>query len=392
MAVWYEKGGWCTITALGAYGFGSAISFFKLLITNTTKQHIAPKKDNLNIVFIFGVGLLIASILGCSYTLISVGNILQFSRTEIFGGIGDTRGFGFFLSVYPASIILLVVGSVSSKRFIISISIAVFSLIFILLLGYRSVALFPAIIASILWIKTGRKIPKVVIIPSLIFILFAIPTVRYLRSIGAYNELTYEKIEQSVSQAKIIEIFHELGATSGILANTLKWIPNDESYRYGYSYLAALKEVVPNISLNIAKSDRLDAKNTGQKKSLFYMSPSDWYIYKYNRWMYDTGGGSGFTMIAEAYYNFGIVGIVIIFTIIGFIITSIDLINILIFPYIIIYSAIIMWPFMKMVRNTFASFVKSISLTLIAMIIWYIIVKLGFFQFSNKKKYNTTMP
>ncbi len=381
MAVWFERAGWSSLLALACLGLGIGLTFKSRRILGSKAKlrlmNIRIKRkefeSNFSMTYFVGIGLLFASLISLAITAATVGNIFQFSRTEVFGGVGDTRGFGFFLVVMPSAMILMVVGAVKRTEKWIAYALAVFSFFTLMMLGYRSSALFSALIGIVIWVKIGKKIPFTVAISLSIFVMIAIPTVRYLRDLGAFQDISQEKVFQSYQATKMKEVIEEIGGTNSIVAYTLKWVPAQEPYRHGKSYLWAAGTVLPNLGNRQASSDRAESKKADIENSLRDGNPADWFIYKTNWWKFKHGLGAGFSAIAEPYLNFGYFGIVVYFVGLGIVLGKLDNVALYSHPEELILSGSLLWPLMKTVRNSFVVFLKPLGLIVAAMLIWRII-------------------
>lgn len=373
MAPWHERAGWYVLLSFGCYGIGVALSMKSRVLR---EPHREPSREtideNMKSVFWIGMALFLASLTALVLLVGSVGNILRFSRAEIFGGVGDTRGFGFFLLVAPSAMVLLVAGARSRPQKYFAYGLAAATLLIVLLLGYRSSALFPALIGAIIWVKTGRRIPLPVAIISIIVVLIAIPTVSTLRSLGAYKDISGEDISRSLEQSDIHDVFLQLGGVSTIIAHVLKWVPAEDPYRYGQSYLLAVRNAIPNIGFDIGESGRENAYDKGviDKDQIRLMNPGDWYIYKTSQYMFRIGGGSGFSTIAEAYLNFGLPGVILYFLALGYLLGRLEQVNLSASPKALIFSGSMLWPLLKSVRNPFGVFLKPVVFVLVSILIW----------------------
>ena len=117
MAIWFQNAGWASMLAVGATGLGIGISM-KLIkhrpaVSSAIELDI---KKNLAITYWIGVGLFGAAAAGFMLTVFTVGNIFQYSRTQLFSGVGDTRGFSLFLLAAPSAAVLMCIGAVKKKK------------------------------------------------------------------------------------------------------------------------------------------------------------------------------------------------------------------------------------------------------------------------------------
>ena len=253
----YFKSGWLTMLALSALSLGFSLGIKRQRIVAVDSGAYNRKQVQARrLIWWHGIGLLLVSLAFFMLTVSIVGNIFAYSRAQIFGGIGDTRGFNMFLMLYPAGSVLLMVGASSKAENRIAAGFALLGFLAIMFLGYRSAVMFPALVGVIMWVKMGRKIPVYLVIGSLIAALVLIPMVRHLRALGAYENITAADIRASFDQADPVDIFAELGGTGGILAKVLELVPAEDDYRYGSTYVKALKGAIPNVGFTASESSR----------------------------------------------------------------------------------------------------------------------------------------
>jgi oligosaccharide repeat unit polymerase len=372
-SLWLERAGWSTVLALGSIGCGFALAL------RSTGPFIASADVKLrlvrisrSIVFWDGLGLLAASLVFFALAIYSMGNLLNYSRADLYRGVGDSRGLGVFMMVFPSAASLLVIGSESWWQKILGFSMAVLAFLLFMLSGYRSAALFPLLVAVIVWRKTERKVPVWMAVVGISLILLAIPMIGALRSVGPYGKLDKRAIETSVESAKVENTFGELGQTAGILANVLRLVPERDPHRYGMTYLMAVLQTIPNIMPDTAANRREVAKRESMKDTavIANMIPSDWLTYRIAPEKYNIGQGVGFSAIAEAYLNFSYLGIFVYFLILGFVLGKFDNVQLLNHPNLIVFAGAMLWPLMRTVRNDFDNFLKPAAFMLIILMIW----------------------
>lgn len=377
MAFWHQQAGWYVMLSFSFIGIGAAVAMTSRPTTvRVTEPDAAQVARTLRYTYWIGIGLLCASFVGLVLTIGSVGNLLKFSRSEIFRGVGDTRGFGFFLMVVPSAAVLLVVGARARIEKMFAYGFVAVLVLAVLFLGYRSSVMFPGLIGAILWVKLGRKIPLPVVVVALLAVLIAIPTVSYLRAQGAYQDLSEKHLEKSLERAEDSkEILLELGGVSTVVAYVVKTVPSEWPYRLGQSYWLALTNAIPNVGLQMEFSGREEflSKGVADKKALSVMLPADWYTYIVDRWMFDRGGGTGFSTIAEAYLNFGVVGVMGFFYAVGFMLARLDQQDLRYNPNLLVIAGAMLWPLLKTVRNSFDVFLKPLALILVSIWIWKLI-------------------
>lgn len=246
--------------------------------------------------------------------------------------------------------------------------------------------MFPALIGVVIWRKLGGRIPLIAGVVGLLAVLAIIPAVRQLRDVGPYSSMSTTDVVDSFKGVQLGDAFEELGAMQGVLANVLKWVPAEAPFRYGRSYLEALKLAIPNVGLSNARSERemMDDGKVENQKREWRLSPADWYIFRVNPWMFETGGGGGFSFIAEAYLNLGVTGIALVLFGLGYFLAFIDYRDLRQQRYWLIVATIAIWPLLKTIRNDFENFTKPIGLTLATLLIWWVFSKLiGYPRFSR---------
>jgi oligosaccharide repeat unit polymerase len=375
MAYWCQQAGWQITMALGAFVLGTGLGFHSVPAErHTSEKSMARHARSTSFLFWNGVGLFLGSAFAIIYLYAVVGNIFAYSRVQLYAGIGDTRGLGFALLVLPTAILMLVCGAKSRSQRMFAYLSAATAFLTVMFLGERSAALFPAFVGAALWVNLGRRIPALVVIASAAVLLMVIPAVSHLRALGPYSKINTDDVVRSVEKISALDAIVELGGTVVLVANVARWVPKEEPYLYGLTYAKALTQAIPNISTSISTSPREVVKHGSWSAAerARILAPADWYIFRTNRYMFDSGGGSGFSTVAEAYMNFGIFGIFFVFLLIGFILSRLDHLQLHNYPILLTMVAVSMWPLLKTVRNDFGNFVKPVSLILCTLMIWQI--------------------
>lgn len=371
MSIWYERASWYVSLAIACFGIGMALSRDATAGTDATNSTAIERTRRVG--RWAGWGLLCASIVALGMLVVSVGNIFQYSRMDIYGGIGDSRGLGFLLIVLPSALLLLICTANTFASRLLSFSIAGACMLVILFLGERSAVLFPGLVAVIVWRKMGGRVPLRYLLPGLAVVLLVIPAIRELRTVGPYSQIGLEDVSESFRETQAREVFLELGSMHGLLANVILWVPESDSYRYGMTYVRAMRAAVPNLGLAIRRSDREQIREAGNlADAMARLAPSDWYIFRVNRWIFDRGGGAGFSSVAEAYLNFGTAGVGIIFALTGMLFGKFDSVVLREHPGWLIAASVMCWPLLKIVRNDFETLVKPVSLILFTLAIWWL--------------------
>lgn len=143
-------------------------------------------------------------------------------------------------------------------------------------------------------LKSALRILAVFILLSLV-----IPFVAYFRLhsnsgvSGLYGSFSY-----MVNSNPLVTTINELGGSMAPLLDVVQIIPNDVSFKWGQSYIAAACTLVPNV-FHILGPVHPAAKDA---------HVAEWLLNYLH-----TDIGPGFSMVAEGYYNFGIAGVLVLF-------------------------------------------------------------------------------
>lgn len=137
---WYRLASWAVLIALAFFGIGVAAASPRRADSSTSSTSSGLPRNTQVLGFWLGLGLLAASFFALLMLGFSVGNILSYSRTEIFAGVGDTRGLGFGLMILPSAIILLVCTASTAREKVLAYSAGAVAFLAIMFLGERSAA------------------------------------------------------------------------------------------------------------------------------------------------------------------------------------------------------------------------------------------------------------
>jgi hypothetical protein len=320
------------------------------------------------------VGFFLASGVSIVMAIVLSGNILRLSRFELFfTDHPGLRFIGIFTVVFPSAISLFVLAPRSKIKRKGALIIGACCIVFLLLSGYRSIALFPVFVGAVSWVKMGNKIPTLVAVSLAFLTLLSISMVGYLRQQGSYESYNEGTFSDSLEQADVSQSLSSMGQSVGVLAHTLRLIPEEEGYRWGRTYWLYVKKAMPNIGTELDVSDSRTAlykKISANKKALFDIIPSDWATYHILPTQFKTGGGVGFSAVAEPYMNFGLIGVVIYFLLLGAFLCNLDRKIIFYNPKWFIFSSCFYWYFVVTVRNDFGNFFKPAIFLLLIMLIW----------------------
>ncbi len=377
---WAVRAGWYTNLALSCLGIG--ISAYSLMYRQprmpATPVVTALAQQNLARLYDIGIGLLIASTIFFIGAFANYGNLLALTRLELFH-LSDTRFISVFSMMAPSAAIALVAGSRTRRQRKWAFLYAAFVFLVFLISGQRSTALFPLMAAAVIWVKVGRRIPPLLAGAAALGVLLIIPIVGTLRNMGTYSDIaSAEAIETAAKYADIGSAFREMGGSIGPLMYTLMLIPEEEPFRYGSSYLSYLLDVVPNVGFkadsSTSRAAAIEALRTqGEEQALLQMNPGDWASYHIIPQQFLSGGGAGYSGIAEPYFNFGLLGVVVFFLVLGSFLAKLDCLPLILYRNWLLFGVLMFWHLLPTVRNGFAVFVKPAAFTLIVLGIWILV-------------------
>lgn len=93
----------------------------------------------------------------------------------------------------------------------------------------------------------------------------------------------------------------EMGSSVNTIVYTIELIPERRGYSWGSTFRSAIIDAIPNLGLT--KGRKFFARDSIED------NPSNWLVYILSPAWAATGGGYGFSMAAEWYFNFGLPGI-----------------------------------------------------------------------------------
>lgn len=379
MGAWAVRAGWyanlafaCLGTGMSAYALGHRAREMRApAVLNLAQQNLAWLYD-------IGIGLLLASMILFLGAVATYGNLLALTRLELFH-FSDTRFISVFSMMVPSAATALLVAARTKRQRRLSYAVTIFVVAFFLLAGQRTAAFFPIVAAAVVWVKTGRRINPLLAGTAILGALLVIPVVGYLRTLGTYADITnMEAIEKAADYADIGAAFREMGGSIGPLMYTLMLVPEEEPYRFGSTYLSYILASLPNVGFQADASTSRAAviailRSQGEQKALLRMNPGDWASYHIIPEQFVAGGGSGYSGVAEPYFNFGVVGILVFFIGLGVLLGKVDCTPVVMSRKWLVFVATIYWHLLPTVRNDFSVFVKPAVFTLIVIFIWLVV-------------------
>lgn len=328
------------------------LSFFHIgAILSIKKVNKLPETDvrydYSKIIIKFGWLLFIVSFIPFWYSLIStLIKSLLYGYGFLFENTDYSRGnalLKFVASYFIPSVICLFIGYKDNKlmRNLMQ-GVLIFITLLSLLAGGRGGAVIMMALLVLMHNYIIRKISKkgvVYIAIAGVFVLSLLSIISQTRS-TSNRSIAHTFTSENTNNAAL-DAVAEMGGSMSTLIWTSDFVPSTENFRYGSTYLYSLTTLFPNFGFWKVHPGMVNA-NLGQwlteKMALNY--------------------GTGFSMVAEAYINFGPFGWILMLFM-GFIFCKIldvdnnkSLLKVL-------FSLIIFWTCASIARNSFLPFIRS---------------------------------
>jgi oligosaccharide repeat unit polymerase len=150
-----------------------------------------------------------------------------------------------------------------------------------------------------------RRPPSSLVIAGALVALLVLPIIgewRQSRSIEGSKQATLHEL--------LCNTFIDMGGSVYTLAYAMDFIPGSKRYAWGVSYRDALLQAIPNLGLKPGKSWAITTTAN---------SPANWLVETLNPAWAAQGGGYGSAMVTELYFNFGLPGVALGATLLGFV-------------------------------------------------------------------------
>ncbi len=240
--------------------------------------------------------------------------------------------------------------------------VLIFLTLYFFMIGNRGYAI--SLLLSFIWLYNFRikKLNFFKVFIICIMIIFSINIFYQLKSMTVKEKLdlsTYTSMES----LPLTFLFEEGSTTYRSIAYSIKYIPEEKNYSYGSSYLWGMTTIIPNIFGG-------DVHPAAKQ-----INPSEWLGLTFNPEQIKKGNGFGFSIIAEAYYNFGLIGIALIMFMLGYYISCLEnLIRKSNNLFFILLLAISLQNLIWGIRNIFQSVVRFIAWEVVLLFVIYAIV------------------
>jgi oligosaccharide repeat unit polymerase len=228
---------------------------------------------------------------------------------------------------------------------------------FLFYFGFRGPALIAALVVCAVAVKKGVSFPRWLPWVAAVLMLLAIPVVHVIRE----EPIDERSLGTSLNDLSLLDGPAEIGSGIRPLVETYSLIDQD-SYRYGWTYLIGLKGILPNLAV------RWEAPSAGSVDSL---PPNHWVTAMADPLSYENYGGIGFSAVAEPYMNFGIVGVIAYFFLLALILVRLEQVSIRSSEALACW-AVVVGPLLWTTRNDFTNFFRPAAWGLLCIgAVWF---------------------
>jgi oligosaccharide repeat unit polymerase len=240
-------------------------------------------------------------------TVLSGGYMSLYQRTLDIGLATGPRVLANFL--IPSALLLLAGSKAKRTGVVISAAITVAGSLAMFLLGGRGAGATALVAYVWLYSRTIRPIPaKLLILPALLLGFVVFPLVRAVRDTRGLDRTSVDFVTSAWSAIDnpVVGSLAEMGSSMSTVAYTLELVPTARPFDGGVSYVYALLTGFPNVAWSVHPTTA-------------HGTLSAWLVYTVMPYAAANGSGLGYSFIAEAYENFGWIGVPLVLLVIGWI-------------------------------------------------------------------------
>jgi len=256
---------------------------------------------------LFWVGALVAAI---GATFLWVGVLQLDLMSSSYGAYWeramseDVRFFGFGLMLFPIGLLVAAVGATPGRMFALGgLVLVVLGPLF--LRGFRGPIIVHVAALLAIWDRKDARVARRVAVAVVLAVMVLVPAIRVSRDLGPGGPSDLGTIDP-------VAVLLETGGSLRPVVVTAERIERGaEPLWMGQSYAMAVGRILPNVGAW--------ARPGGHT-----LSPSAWATMHAEPWIFEHGGGIGFSGVAEPYLNFGTIGVVLFFLLLGLAIQSWD--------------------------------------------------------------------
>ncbi len=166
-------------------------------------------------------------------------------------------------------------------------------------LGVRHEAALLMLALAWLWYRQIRPFSMTLLLTgAATAVLVVFPLVAATREDSGSDRISFSHLVDMYTTLEnpAIAAVHEMGGSMMTVAHTINLVPSTREFEWGAGYGYALLTLFPNLFWDI-------------HPTIARKIPSDWLIWQVDPYIAEQGGGLGYSFIAEAYLNFGWLGL-----------------------------------------------------------------------------------
>jgi oligosaccharide repeat unit polymerase len=225
--------------------------------------------------------------------------------------------------------------------------------------GDRSSLIAVGIGAGWCYSQRVRRVPMAPVIAAAVIAILVMPVIKEWR-----EDRSPEQSQQRSAGDLIAAATYEMGSTVNCFIYTLDLIPSMRNYDFGLTFVTAGLHLIPNIGLTPGKSFLLDLEH----------NPSHWITFTLDPDRYANASGFGYAMGAEWYFNFGVTGVLVGVTFLGWLTGRIrNAANES--PMLLVWSSLFFAAMVMYVRNAIGHPIKYAVWPLIGLLIIRAVVR-----------------
>jgi oligosaccharide repeat unit polymerase len=284
-------------------------------------------------------------------------------RTAHATGASDMRLFGTGQLFAQAGVFGVLATHNSRRKLMTWVALGLAALLVLLMIGTGDRGGLGALIFGTGWVYSlrVRRVPSWSVVAGFLFAFLMIPVVGEYRIYGDAKGAEQQSVAELVAGS-----FYEMGGTINVFCYTIDNIPSNKPYDWGLSYVAQILRLIPNFGIMVGgQTTPLSTINHDPSNWLtLTASPSKYYL---------TSARYGYAMGAEWYFNYGLPGVLVGMTLIGWV-TGRFRNSARNNPFWLTVSALYVSMMMLLVRNSLAYPIRTMVWPLVGMLIIYALV------------------
>lgn len=255
-------------------------------------------------VFWVGVVVLIVGVALFGKWVMASGGLGLFTKSyhEILATVGEDGGSSFPFAVYLYSVgALLVLTGIRREKWVWFMVPFTLAMGVLAAIGLRSEAMIPLLLSAVVLARRGIVFPRWALVTAVLVVLIAIPFIKVMRQSGIGAGLSLEQ------QYGLVDGIAEMGSSLRPVVASVQYVGPVWDLMYGGSYMLPVERQIGRFIPIPSLRGNLDT------------DPRNLNV-RINRDV----GAIGFSCVAEAYGNFGNLGIPLVMLVIGFLLGVLD--------------------------------------------------------------------